>query len=115
RIYRRARADDRCDPHGLRAVDSGGFQRSAARPPDAASRPARPDSRHRPAAHRDSVGTAVGRAAARALRSPSTHPQFPDRGGALMRATKLLVRLTAYYLVIGLLVAVALNAWPASR
>jgi hypothetical protein len=32
-----------------------------------------------------------------------------------MRATKLLVRLTAYYLVIGLLVVVALNAWPASR
>jgi len=32
-----------------------------------------------------------------------------------MRATRLLIRLTAYYLVIGLLVAVALKAWPASR
>ena len=32
-----------------------------------------------------------------------------------MRATRLLVRLTAYYLVIGLLVLVALKAWPASR
>ena len=32
-----------------------------------------------------------------------------------MRATKLLVRLTAYYLVIFCVVLVALKAWPASR
>ena len=32
-----------------------------------------------------------------------------------MRATKLLVRLTVYYLVIGLLVFAALKVWPASR
>jgi len=32
-----------------------------------------------------------------------------------MRATRLLVRLTAYYLVIALLVIVALKLWPASR
>jgi Domain of unknown function (DUF4956) len=32
-----------------------------------------------------------------------------------MRATKLLVRLTAYYVVIGVLVFAALKLWPASR
>ena len=33
----------------------------------------------------------------------------------MMRATKLLVRLTLYYLVIGILVFAALKLWPASR
>ena len=33
----------------------------------------------------------------------------------MMRATRLLVRLTGYYAVIGAVVFVALNVWPESR
>ena len=49
----------RRDPHRICAVDAGRFQRSGARPADAAARPARPRPRHRFAAQRHPVAAAA--------------------------------------------------------
>src|SRR6478672_3407326 len=59
----------------------------------------------------------IGSAASTSISTSIEHDRAARRlqGGFLMRASKLLLQITAYYLVIGLAIFIALKIWPELR